>query len=269
MLNKTFNSEFEMENTAIFLRARLGSSRLPKKHLLKLKGKPAIQHLIERIKANTQIKNIVLCTTTDKEDDKLEDIANECKINCFRGHAESVLKRYYDAGKKYGVKSIVNVDCDDLLLDFSLIDRTGVLMQLMPEVDYLTWEGYPLGCVPSGMSYSGITKLYDRYPEDVEHVFMYFEKYEEINKIHLHVINKTLSKEYVKDIRLTLDYMDDFKLFEIIYNNIYNKDEYIIFDTLMAFLDKNQDLLKINNYLNEAFIKHQQSAITEIKNNKT
>jgi len=242
-------------NISIFMRARLGSSRLPKKHLLEIKGKPVIQHLIERIRDNTTIRNIVLCTTEDAEDDILEKIALDNGINCFRGDAENVLKRYYDAGKKYAVKYIVNIDCDDLLVNYELIDKTAKLMEIF-DADYLTWEGYPLGCIPTAMSYSGIKKLYEDSTEDIEHISLYFINSPKFNTVTIKVSDKLLKRDYFNDIRLTLDYEDDFRLFKRIYDELYDKDKYISLRSLINLFDSNKEILKINSYLNKEYFKN-------------
>lgn len=239
-------------NVSIFMRARLGSSRLPKKHLLYIKGKPVIQHLIERVRDNTNVKYIILCTTDESEDDELEKIALECGIKCFRGDANNVLKRYYDAGKKYNVKYIVNIDCDDILLDYELIDKTANLMEIL-NADYLTWEGYPLGCIPTGMSFSGIKKLFETTDENIEHISLYFTNSNEFTTANIQLSNKLLNRDYMAELRLTLDYEDDFKLFEQIYNELYDADQYISFTNLIKLIDENKYLIKINSHLNEDY----------------
>lgn len=239
-------------NIAIFMRARLGSSRLPRKHLLKIKGKSVIQHLIERIKHNTNIEKIVLCTTDESEDDALEKIALKCGIKCFRGDSENVLKRYYDAGKEYKVRYIINVDCDDLLVDCELIDKTARLIEIF-DADYLTWEGYPLGCIPTGMSYSGIKKLYEQYDEPIEHISLYFLSSRKFYTVTIKVSNSLLNIDYLNDIRLTLDYEDDFELFKRIYDELYDVEEHISLRSIINLFDENRDLLKINSYINKEY----------------
>ena len=57
--------------TGIIIIARLGSSRLPQKHLYKINSKPLIEHFIERITANFSLKeNKVIIATTKKKSTK-------------------------------------------------------------------------------------------------------------------------------------------------------------------------------------------------------
>ena len=55
--------------TAFLITARLKSRRLPRKILLKVQGKPLIIHMINRIKYAKKINKIIICTSTNIQDD--------------------------------------------------------------------------------------------------------------------------------------------------------------------------------------------------------
>src|SRR5690348_12934070 len=94
---------------AVFIPVRLDSTRLPRKAMLDIEGKPAIVHLIERLQLASLPQMIVLCTTTDSTDDELVGVANSCGIRHCRGSKEDLLKRYHQAVNENGVNQIVNV----------------------------------------------------------------------------------------------------------------------------------------------------------------
>jgi len=77
-------------NVDVFILARLGSSRLPEKHLKLINGKHAIKRLVDRLKSAKKIRQIIVCTTTDKSDDKLVSFLKKEEI-LFLG----VMKRMY------------------------------------------------------------------------------------------------------------------------------------------------------------------------------
>ena len=58
-------------NSDIFIIARMGSSRLPGKHMKIILDRPIILHLINRLQLAKKIRKIVVCTTRKKEDDVL------------------------------------------------------------------------------------------------------------------------------------------------------------------------------------------------------
>jgi spore coat polysaccharide biosynthesis protein SpsF len=71
--------------------ARLKSTRLPEKLLKSLDDKLIIENVIDRIKEVSSISTIVLCTSINKQDKKLVDVAIENNIYYFNG----MKKMYY------------------------------------------------------------------------------------------------------------------------------------------------------------------------------
>ena len=57
--------------SSIFITVRTSSTRLPKKAILKICDKPAIQYLIENIKKSKFADKIILCTSEEFGDDVL------------------------------------------------------------------------------------------------------------------------------------------------------------------------------------------------------
>ena len=58
------------------IEARMSSTRLPGKVLLKVKNKTILDHLVKRIKLVNKINKIIIATTTNKNDQK---IVNWCQ----------------------------------------------------------------------------------------------------------------------------------------------------------------------------------------------
>ena len=61
------------------------SKRLPGKVLMKVNNKTFFEILINRLRKVNKISNIVLATTTNKQDDKLVNMASKLKLKVFRG----------------------------------------------------------------------------------------------------------------------------------------------------------------------------------------
>ena len=66
---------------AAIIQARTGSTRLPKKVLAKIEGKPMLWHIIERVKKAKNISEIIVATTDRKEDKKIIEIAKKSGVN--------------------------------------------------------------------------------------------------------------------------------------------------------------------------------------------
>ena len=62
---------------AIFITVRNNSTRLPEKALLKIDGVTTIEYLIRRMKYSEKADKVILCTTENKYDDILVEIAKK------------------------------------------------------------------------------------------------------------------------------------------------------------------------------------------------
>lgn len=102
--------------------ARLNSTRLPGKALMKVCGKPLLQHLTERVKQSDYVNKIILATTTNPEDDALEYFAQSVGISCFRGDADDVLSRVVGAVNSYPSEGYIHLLGDNPLIHSKLID---------------------------------------------------------------------------------------------------------------------------------------------------
>ena len=110
------------KKSAIFITVRTTSSRLPQKALLKIRNQRVIEHVIDRAKLCKNANLVVLCTTTNKEDDVLVDIAKRKKIKSFRGSEKDKLVRWRDAAREFKIDYFATFDGDDFFL-FSNFSR--------------------------------------------------------------------------------------------------------------------------------------------------
>lgn len=109
------------------IQARMSSTRLPGKVLIKTNSNneyTLLSYLINRI---TPLYNkgldIVIATSTEVEDDKIEDYVkhNFPYIKVSRGELNDVLSRYYESVKILGKKAIVRITSDCPFSDPNLI----------------------------------------------------------------------------------------------------------------------------------------------------
>ena len=94
---------------AIIIEARMSSSRLPGKVLLKVKKKPLLKLMIERLQFVKLAKTIIVATTLNKKDDVIVNFCKKNKIKYFRGSENDVLLRVLQASKKFKVDLIVEI----------------------------------------------------------------------------------------------------------------------------------------------------------------
>lgn len=156
------------------IEARMNSSRLPGKVLLKAAGKPMLHHLISRLKQVKKINEIVIATTINKEDDKIIDFAKKNKIKFFRGSENNVLKRVYLAAKFFKADIVVQITGDCPIIDSSIIEQV-LDIYLFNKADYVGnahIRSYPDGMDVQVFSYQSLKKchLIAKSPLEREHV---------------------------------------------------------------------------------------------------
>ena len=167
-----------ISNFHIIVQARLGSKRLPFKILKKIDHRSVLDFLIENLLTIFKSKKIILATTTNKEDKKLNYVKKKYGINIFYGSEKNVLQRYIGAAKKFNARRIIRLTSDCPLVDLNLIKRMSSIFN-KSKYDYISNN-----CILSKR----------RYPDgmDVE-IF----KYESLKKSVEKTINLDLSNIFV------------------------------------------------------------------------
>jgi len=79
-----------MVNISAIIQARMGSTRLPGKVLMKLNEDTVLSLLIKQLKYSEFLTEIIIATTTNPEDDVIEEFAKSNNIKLFRGSSNDV-----------------------------------------------------------------------------------------------------------------------------------------------------------------------------------
>jgi len=239
-------------NVICIVQARMNSTRLPGKVLKLILGKPILWYILNSLKRSKTINKIVIATTTSKIDDKVANFANKMKIEVFRGSEKDVLKRYYDAARKYQADFIVRICADCPLIDPKVIDRV-IHSALQSNKDYSTNnmpKTYPLGYDVEVFTMNALSKAHKstKNKNDREHVTLYLERKP---NLFSHNIILAPTKYRKPTWRLTVDTPEDLKLIKKIITNLYIKNKHIPINNVLSFLKKNPELLKINSHLEQ------------------
>lgn len=237
-----------MINTAVFIPVRSNSSRLSKKCYLEILGRPTIEYLIERAKFS-DVGPVVICTTNEKEDDRFVDIARKNGVEIFRGSTEDVLGRLLGAAVKYGVDCIVNVDGDDVLCE-PLYIRKVKEMFAEKDYDYVAVERLPIGLYPSGMSTRSLKIISRINDEDNTDGWRRFYTKTDIFKCGS---VQAPDSHRCDDLRLTLDYEQDFELISEIIKRLGAKGRIFQIDDILKLVGENPGLLRINDAVKEIY----------------
>ena len=75
------------------VQARTGSVRLPQKVLKPILNKPMIELLLSRLSRSTELDEIVVATSKEKRDDKLESTVESCLLYTSPSPRDGLLSR--------------------------------------------------------------------------------------------------------------------------------------------------------------------------------
>ncbi|MDA8532803.1 glycosyltransferase family protein [Candidatus Pelagibacter bacterium] len=235
------------------VQARMSSSRLPGKVMMKLVNKPVLAHIVERLSYCKMIENIVVATTTETSDDLVKDYCTNNKIDCYRGDLEDVLDRYYHAAKIYHADPIVRITCDCPVIDPVVVDMI-INGYLSGEYDCYGLGGkFPDGLDCTVYSFSALEKAWReaKLKSEREHVGPYIEKNPNLFKNGSLELFQNLDHH-----RWTLDVHDDYELLNKIFNALYRPDSPFLVNEILKFMQSNPTLLSINNKVirNEGYL---------------
>ena len=231
-----------MKKFTFLITARLKSKRLPKKVLLKVLGKPLIVHMINRIKYAKNIDKIIICTSTNVQDDPLEEIANQEKINCYRGSEDDVLQRLLDAAKKFNLNHFANLTADVPMIDPFLIDESVEKYNDL-NVDLILPEKNSFGACYV-FKVSALEKVCKTKKETDTEIWMkYFTSHKKL-KIHIFKVNSDKKHKFLKT---SLDYYEDYKFIQKIFEELYRPNKVFANKDIINLVKKNPYISKINN----------------------
>lgn len=250
--------------SAIFITVRMKSTRLPRKALLKIKGKPAIEHLIERLKLAKLPNLIVLCTSTHPDDTVLVNVARENHIEYFRGSENDKLGRYLNAALTHDIDFVVVTEGDNIFYDPGIIDEI-VELYIRTKADYITCKGLPLGTSPHGINLEALKRICQIKAEtDTEVWGAYFTDSGLFKVEYLEVKDEELRHP---EIRMTLDYPEDYEFFEEIFARLYSPGKIFSLRDILSLLRSNPQIMDINRNVQEEYLKHiKESAPVKLKN---
>lgn len=241
----------ERKVTAI-IQARTTSERLPKKVLANLEGKKVIEHVFLAIQNALLVDEIILATTTNKEDDILVEIANEYNIKSVRGDEFDVLSRFVKIANECDSDILIRFTADDPLLDPGVIDSV-VGTFLKGGYDYVSNiidRSWPRGLDTEVFSKEALLRSSELSTNSdyKEHVTLFIRtNQQDFNQKNV----RAMKQEQMPDARLCIDTEEDYTLLKAIFAALYIEDKVIRINEVIQFLNANPILLELNKEIEQ------------------
>lgn len=241
-------------NIISIVQARMNSSRLPGKVLMKVDGKPMIQHLIDRIKKVKIINDVIISTTVNSKDIKLVNFCKKNKINYYRGSENNVLQRVYNTAKIFKADEILFITGDCPIIDPKLLKKfLSYYLKNKKNYDYVGnafIRSYPDGMDAHVFSFKTLKKNFEisKTKLEKEHVTLGIKNHPKTFKIKNFRAPKNL---LWPDLGLTLDEKKDFVLLKKIikYFNVKKNYFFDCVDVVNLLKVKKKSWVKINSHV--------------------
>ena len=230
------------------VQARMGSTRLPGKVLMKISGRPVLTHIIERLKRAKLLKQIIIATTDQPIDRPIVKILKRMPVKIFRGSQDDVLDRYYQAAKIYKLGTIVRITADCPLIDPQIIDQLlRYYLKNKARFDYLGLpKNYPEGIDTEVFTFSALRKAWQeaKLPSEREHVTPYLYKHPEI--FRLGRMPPGLKGNF-SQIHLSVDEDSDLKLVREVFKKLYHPSRIFYTQDVLRLFKKEPQLKLIKS----------------------
>lgn len=193
----------------------------------KVCGKPILELMLERLSHSKYEESIIVATTHNERDDVICTLCNKLCIEYFRGDEDNVFDRYIKCAIEQKLDIIVRLTADCPLIDIEILD------DMIEKFDGLPYSNVHPRTFPDGMDIEIFTlqqlMVCEKDLDDkmCEHVTTGLFKHNYMNYS---------SKTDRSQIRLTLDYEDDYKLIKEIYEALYVEGEIFTLTDILSYL---------------------------------
>lgn len=226
------------------VQARLTSSRLPNKVLMKLGESELsiLEHVYLRLNMSKHIDKVVFAIPDSALNNPLAEFMKNRGIPYTRGSENDVLDRFYQCAVKYNPQLLVRATCDNPFVDWELGDK---LIESLGGNDYVGCKDTPLGTSLEVFTMDSLEKAHEfatSKPER-EHVTPYI----------IQKMKSALIAYNGLSYRLTVDEKRDFYVANSIYKELYS-GEPIRNDKVYEYLANHSDLANYNREVHQKIL---------------
>lgn len=247
----------------LLLSVREKSTRLPKKVLLDVAGKPLTAFLLERLKLAREVDCIILSTSTHPDDHILTKIAESEGCFSFKGSEDDKLDRYYQTALNFGLDGVIIVDGDDPFCFPEMVELIARELR-KGDADCVYLNGLPIGAASTGLTRDALRRVLEMKDErDTEVWGAYFIGSGRFCTKEIRVNDPLLNHS---KIRMTVDYQEDYEFLKQVISAMGLRKDFTSRELMDLLVNKNPKLTNINLGVQAKYERHlSQAAKTKFK----
>eukprot|EP00003_Mantamonas_plastica_P030355 TRINITY_DN749_c0_g1_i3.p1 TRINITY_DN749_c0_g1~~TRINITY_DN749_c0_g1_i3.p1 ORF type:complete len:950 (-),score=328.36 TRINITY_DN749_c0_g1_i3:178-3027(-) len=258
---------YSKKRVVAIIQGRMGSTRLPGKTLMKIKGFPVLQHVVERVRRAATIDEVVVATSSQACDDEIADFCAQMDYPVCRGSQDDVLDRYYQCARLAKPDIVIRITADCPVMDAAELDKIVTYLLSHESLDYVS-NVEPVGRTsPDGLDVEAFTYnslrrswLEGKSDMDREHVTWFIRVSGHFNTF---VLND--HEDNQGDQRWTLDYPQDLEMITTVFDALFDANPYFDKADIIAYLKENPKVREINAYLVEGSEWYDQGMLSKSK----
>jgi len=227
------------------IQARMDSSRLPRKVLLKLGGRTVLERVVRGAQQSGVLDQLVVATTAEPADDAIVEECERIGVPSYRGPVDDVLGRFLGVLDQHESDVVLRFTADNPLIDPAIISLAHRVF-LASGADYLSTS--LAHTLPRGLDVEMVRTPVLRQIDELatDHHRVHVTSYVYTHAEQFEVIGLTLQPD-LSHLRLTLDTEDDLKLILSIVDHF--GDEPVDIKTLATWLASRPDLIEMNAHV--------------------
>lgn len=227
----------------IFVTARLGSSRLKRKHLLPVCGKPIIQYLLDRIAfefaAELQKQEVIIViVSSDEPENRNFECFTSSTVKVFFGATHNIPLRHQQAAESLGLDAVLTVDGDDILC--STEGMRELYQLLCSGEEYVRSIGLPFGMNSMGYAADFLKASVSTHISEVLETG-WGRIFDEQSVREISLGNELADQR----LRFTLDYQEDYEFFAAVIEALGERVQGAGLDTIVTLV-RQRELFRIN-----------------------
>lgn len=221
--------------------ARLASTRLPKKVLMKISGKSIFALHAERMMSVKGLDGIFLATSLDPLNKEL--IVESERLGCgwYAGAEQDIVDRHVKICEREKADAVIRVTCDSPFFDFE--SASFFVAEFKREYrDYIYASNMTMiqGTLSELISYKALLEVHKHYRGAAVSAYIK-ENMEKFDTLGIEIDIDLCRPEY----RLTIDEKIDIEMISKIYEALY-KNKPIFLKNVYTWLDDNPEIGKMN-----------------------
>jgi spore coat polysaccharide biosynthesis protein SpsF (cytidylyltransferase family) len=190
------------------------------------------------------IDKVILATSTNAEDDILEQMNVDNKVEVVRGSEDDVLSRFIPSIKHYQPDHIIRITGDCPLIS-SELGEVLIDSHLRSGADAtFTLSKTALGIALEVYKTDAVIKLRKLFPETMHSEYLIYYFLNNPDQFRLNIVEAP--SRFIRPWRLTLDEANDLELFNLVYETLEVHNRPVRFNEVESFFEKHPEASAIN-----------------------